>query len=194
LKAILPQHGDTLDSMLDGLRSDVEKLGASRTKKKLSPVEPDTQELALSGDIMGYDEKHKQAKRKLDEILSAVNKKFNPHFSGVISDEGEGLLDDIVDYIGDLRDEYDIEVDQNDVVPFSLSRDDIDRSSLAYVEGSVLPDGQIYIIHCGSDRANDGGWLCKTVNDFVQYLYSNWGYAEVYNDEEDEDGMEEDEL
>lgn len=183
LKDILPQHGDELDSMLVGLRSKVDKLGASRKKKKLVPPEPDTQELALSGDIMSHDDPQKQAQRKLDSILSAVNKRFNPHFRGEII--RFFAPDEEADYLYDLRDEHDIEVDENDVVPFSLNRDgDIHRSALKFLDGIILPDGQIYSIMELSDsvsRVGAGGSLHKNVKAFVKHLYHMWGEAEAYN-------------
>lgn len=185
LKPLIPQHYDALNSMLDDLRSDVEKLANSRKKTKLSATEPDTQELAFSGDIMSYDEKQVRGQRTLDALLSSINKVFYPHFNGEIT-EDKGSDDDIQD----LDTEHDIEVDPGEVISFILTRYGVDDQALSYVEGLILPDGQIYVTVEGGNSVTYGGSLHKTVSDCVEDLDKTWGGAETHNSADDEpEGM-----
>jgi hypothetical protein len=73
-----------------------------------------------------------------------------------------------------LNDEYDIEVDPNELLPFVFIRGVNNRNQLAYIDGSILPDGQIYVGTMSSDRVDDGSMLFSNVQELVDTLRETW--------------------
>jgi hypothetical protein len=48
------------------------------------------------------------------------------------------------------------------------------RNQLAYIDGSILPDGQIYVGTMSSDRVDDGSMLFNSVRELVDTLRETW--------------------
>ena len=79
------------------------------------------------------------------------------------------------DAANNLSSEYDVEVDPNDLLPFLFFRDVYDRDALMYIDGAILPNGQIVIQTLASDRVSDGGEnLYNNAQELIDDINQNW--------------------
>lgn len=167
LKAAAPGFEKELDAIVAAHEAKVAEAAKAVQKTK---VQSPTDLLAnvISGDPFG----EKKDFKSVNGLLKAINAMgWKPKF---VFSEQDTDMDPNHDLAQSLNDEYDIEVDPDELLPFVFIRGVNNRNQLAYIDGSILPDGQIYVGTMSSDRVDDGSMLFSNVQELVDTLRETW--------------------
>ena len=164
LKNLVPGFEDSLDSIVAAHKAKVDQ-AALAVKKAQIKVPNKILTSVLGGDPFG----EKKDPTPVKNLLKAINAMgWKPKFRlGEVSDVPGLAASDVAE---NLSSEYDIEVDPDDLLIFSFSRNVKDEDELMYIEGAIIPDGKIVIETLASNMVTDGG---EELYDNAQELIDN---------------------
>ena len=172
LKNLVPGFEEALDAIVAAHNAKVEQ-AALAVKKTQIQAPNKILTSVLSGDPFSEKKDYTPVKK----LLKAINAMgWKPKFKetpegGLVG--GEAAASE--DAANNLSSEYDVEVDPNDLLPFLFFRDVYDRDALMYIDGAILPNGQIVIQTLASDRVSDGGEnLYNNAQELIDDINQNW--------------------
>ena len=178
LKNLVPGFEEALDAIVAAHNAKVEQ-AALAVKKTQIQAPNKILTSVLSGDPFSEKKDYTPVKK----LLKAINAMgWKPKFKetpqgGLVGGEAAiaYLPQASEDAANNLSSEYDVEVDPNDLLPFLFFRDVYDRDALMYIDGAILPNGQIVIQTLASDRVSDGGEnLYNNAQELIDDINQNW--------------------
>jgi hypothetical protein len=168
LKNLVPGFEDSLDSIVAAHKAKVDQ-AALAVKKAQIKVPNKILTSVLGGDPFG----EKKDPTPVKNLLKAINAMgWKPKFRlGEVDVSGLNGSD----VAERLSSEYDIEVDPNDLLIFSFSRNVKDEDELMYIEGAIIPDGKIVIETLASNMVTDGGEeLYNNAQELIDNINQYW--------------------
>jgi hypothetical protein len=171
LKNLVPGFEDSLDSIVAAHKAKVDQ-AALAVKKAQIKVPNKILTSVLSGDPFG----EKKDPTPVKNLLKSINAMgWKPKFKETPEGSLIYLPQASEDAANNLSSEYDVEVDPNDLLPFLFFRDVDDRDALMYIEGAILPNGQIVIETLASDNVTDGGEdLYNNAQELIDNINQYW--------------------
>jgi hypothetical protein len=155
LKSLVPGFEEALDSIVAAHKAKVDQAALAVKKTKVEAPNKMVSSV-LSGDPFG-EKKDLTPVKKLLKAINALGWKPKFVLSQGFEVDPEDLFGlDVSDLAQSLNEYYDLEVDPEDLVKFTFTRDSDNRSELVYIEGAILPNGQVYIETVSSDRVSHG--------------------------------------
>ena len=168
LKNLVPGFEDSLDAIVAAHKAKVDQ-AALAVKKAQIKVPNKILTSVLGGDPFG----EKKDPTPVKNLLKAINAMgWKPKFRlGEVSNFRQAS-EDVAE---NLSSEYDIEVDPNDLLIFSFSRNAKDDEELMYIEGAIIPDGKIVIENLASNMVTDGGEeLYNNAQELIDNINQYW--------------------
>ena len=171
LKNLVPGFEEALDAIVAAHNAKVEQ-AALAVKKTQIQAPNKILTSVLSGDPFSEKKDYTPVKK----LLKAINAMgWKPKFKETPEGSLVYLPQASEDAANNLSSEYDVEVDPNDLLPFLFFRDVYDRDALMYIDGAILPNGQIVIQTLASDRVSDGGEnLYNNAQELIDDINQNW--------------------
>lgn len=171
LKNLVPGFEEALDAIVAAHNAKVEQ-AALAVKKTQIQAPNKILTSVLSGDPFSEKKDYTPVKK----LLKAINAMgWKPKFKETPEGSLVYLPQASEDAANNLSSEYDVEVDPNDLLPFIFFRDVYDRDALMYIDGAILPNGQIVIQILASDRVGDGGEnLYNNAQELIDDINQNW--------------------
>ena len=171
LKNLVPGFEEALDAIVAAHNAKVEQ-AALAVKKTQIQAPNKILTSVLSGDPFSEKKDYTPVKK----LLKAINAMgWKPKFKETPEGSLVYLPQASEDAAYNLSSEYDVEVDPNDLLPFLFFRDVYDRDALMYIDGAILPNGQIVIQTLASDRVSDGGEnLYNNAQELIDDINQNW--------------------
>lgn len=171
LKNLVPGFEEALDAIVAAHNAKVEQ-AALAVKKTQIQAPNKILTSVLSGDPFSEKKDYTPVKK----LLKAINAMgWKPKFKETPEGSLVYLPQASEDAANNLSSEYDIEVDPNDLLPFLFFRDVYDRDALMYIDGAILPNGQIVIQTLASDGVSDGGEnLYNNAQELIDDINQNW--------------------
>ena len=171
LKNLVPGFEEALDAIVAAHNAKVEQ-AALAVKKTQIQAPNKILTSVLSGDPFSEKKDYTPVK----QLLKAINAMgWKPKFKETPEGSLVYLPQASEDAAYNLSSEYDVEVDPNDLLPFLFFRDVYDRDALMYIDGAILPNGQIVIQTLASDRVSDGGEnLYNNAQELIDDINQNW--------------------
>ena len=171
LKNLVPGFEEALDAIVAAHNAKVEQ-AALAVKKTQIQAPNKILTSVLSGDPFSEKKDYTPVKK----LLKAINAMgWKPKFKETPEGSLVYLPQASEDVADNLSSEYDVEVDPNDLLPFIFFRDVYDRDALMYIDGAILPNGQIVIQILASDRVGDGGEnLYNNAQELIDDINQNW--------------------
>jgi hypothetical protein len=171
LKNLVPGFEDSLDAIVAAHKAKVDQ-AALAVKKTQIQAPNKILTSVLGGDPFGEKKDYTPVKNLLKSI-NAMG--WKPKFKEMPEGSLIYLPQASEDAANNLSSEYDVEVDPNDLLPFLFFRDVDDRDALMYIEGAILPNGQIVIETLASDRVSDGGEeLYNNAQELIDNINQYW--------------------
>jgi hypothetical protein len=168
LKNFVPGFEDSLDAIVAAHNAKVDQ-AALAVKKTQIQAPNKILTSVLSGDPFG----EKKDLTPVKNLLKAINAMgWKPKFRlGEVSNFRQAS-EDVAER---LSSEYDVEVDPNDLLTFSFSRNAKGDDDLIYIEGAILPDGRIVIENLASNSVTDGGEeLYNNAQELIDNINKYW--------------------
>lgn len=171
LKNLVPGFEEALDAIVAAHNAKVEQ-AALAVKKTQIQAPNKILTSVLSGDPFSEKKDYTPVKK----LLKAINAMgWKPKFKETPEGSLVYLPQASEDAANNLSSEYDVEVDPNDLLPFLFFRDVYDRDALMYIDGAILPNGQIVIQTLASDGVSDGGEnLYNNAQELIDDINQNW--------------------
>ena len=171
LKNLVPGFEDSLDSIVAAHKAKVDQ-AALAVKKAQIKVPNKILTSVLSGDPFGEKKDYTPVKNLLKSINAMGWKpKFKQDHQSPVGYFRQAL-EDVAER---LSSEYDVEVDPNDLLTFSFSRNAKGDDDLIYIEGAILPDGRIVIENLASNSVTDGGEeLYNNAQELIDNINKYW--------------------
>ena len=169
LKNLVPGFEDSLDAIVAAHEAKVDQ-AALAVKKTQIQAPNKILTSVLSGDPFGEKKDYTPVKNLLKSI-NAMG--WKPEFKQDDVSDVSGLASE--DVAERLSSEYDVEVDPDDLLIFSLIRNANGDDDLIYIEGAILPDGRIVIENLASNSVTDGGEdLYNNAQELVDNINKYW--------------------
>lgn len=163
LKNLVPGFEEALDAIVAAHKAKVDQ-AALAVKKTQIQAPNKILTSVLSGDPFSEKKDYTPVKN----LLKAINAMgWKPKFRHYEVSDAEDVAER-------LSSEYDVEVDPNDLLTFSFSRNVDDRDALVYIEGAILPNGQIVIESLASNGVNGGEDLYNNAQELIDNINQYW--------------------
>lgn len=167
LKSLVPGFEEALDSIVAAHKAKVDQAALAVKKTKIK-----TPNKILTGVLSGDPFGEKKDYTPVKKLLKAINAMGWRDKFVLVPDDMD--VQALLTMVQRLNDDLDLEVDPDDLVPFTFTRDCGYRSELAYIEGAILPNGQIYVVDMSSDRVGDGPYLFDNAQELIGNINQRW--------------------
>lgn len=167
LKSLVPGFEEALDSIVAAHKAKVDQAALAVKKTKIK-----TPNKILTGVLSGDPFGEKKDYTPVKKLLKAINAMVPRHKFVLTPDDMD--VQALLTMVQRLNDDLDLEVDPDDLVPFTFTRDFDDRSELSYIDGAILPNGQIYVVDMSSDRVGDGPYLFDNAQELIGNINQYW--------------------